>query len=157
VTRLQFQSGSEEQTSHIAGGIAKLLRPGDVVMLKGQLGAGKTFFIRAAARALGVERPVTSPSFTMAQSYPGTPPIHHLDLYRLPAFDVQAESDFSMFFEPDAITFVEWPEVAEGYIKAPALVITIQHKDEHTRRFEIDCNSEEMEHGLEILIADISD
>lgn len=154
---LCFHSGSEEQTNRLAGGIAGLLRTGDVVLLKGQLGAGKTSFVRAAARALGVEEPVTSPSFTMARTYSGRMRIHHLDLYRLPVFDAQADADFATFFEPDAVTFIEWPEVAEHAIDAPSLVITIEHEDEHSRRFEIDCGVEELTSSLEALIEDLGD
>lgn len=154
---VRYRSDSEDATCRLAEAVVSLLHPGDVVTLSGQLGAGKTFFIRAAARALGVDQPVTSPSFTMAQSYKGSLPVHHLDLYRLPVFDIQAEADFSSFFEPDAVTFIEWPEVAERYIATPAIAIRISHQDEHSRQFEIDCKTQEMTGSLEALIAGIGD
>lgn len=147
-----FKSGSEAETARFAAGFAKLLQPGDIILLKGQLGAGKTFFVRAAARALGVTVPVTSPSFTMANSYCGDIAIHHLDLYRLPAFDSQAEADFADFFEADAVTFIEWPEVAEHYLPEIDYRIELEHDGEHTRRLIISASSREMQSELEALI-----
>lgn len=131
---LEFVSRSEAQTEALAAGFAGLLKPGDIVFLTGQLGSGKTFFIRAAARELGIKEPVTSPSFTMANSYFGKVIVHHLDLYRLREFGPADAVDFEPFFEDDAITFVEWPEVAVPLLEAPAAVIHLDHVDEHSRR-----------------------
>ena len=78
--QLRFKSDSELDTANLAAGFALLLQPGEVVLLRGELGAGKTFFVREAARALGVSGPVTSPSFTMAHTYRGNLVVHHLAL-----------------------------------------------------------------------------
>ncbi|MHB0915789.1 MAG: tRNA (adenosine(37)-N6)-threonylcarbamoyltransferase complex ATPase subunit type 1 TsaE [Thermoleophilia bacterium] len=150
--QLSFTSGSEEETSRFAAGFARLLSPGDTVLLRGQLGAGKTFFVRAAARALGVTVPVTSPSFTMANSYQGEMLIHHLDLYRLPVFDIQAEADFSDFFADDAITFIEWPEAIEGHIAGTRAVIDMKHIDEHSRELRISTTDPSLPGEVEALI-----
>lgn len=153
--QLRFNSGSEEATTRFAAGFARLLAPGDAVLLRGQLGAGKTLFVRSAARALGVTVPVTSPSFTMANSYLGELPIHHLDLYRLPAYDSQAEADFSDFFSDDAITFIEWPEAIENHITVTKAVIDMKHVDEHSRELRVSTADPSLNRELEALIDSI--
>lgn len=112
--------------------LAGSLRAGDVVFLKGPLGAGKTFFIRAAARALGVRSPVTSPSFTLARTYRGEIIVHHLDLYRLASFDSHDDAELEPYLCEDCITFIEWPEPVEGFIEPDATVI-IDHLDRNSR------------------------
>ena len=131
---LSILLSSKQETEAFAATVARLLRPGDSVFLTGPLGAGKTFFIRAAARELGVSEPVTSPSFTMAQTYRGRMTIHHLDLYRLAGFSAADMSDFEPFFAADAITFVEWPQLAQPFLEAPALMLEFEHVDDHRRR-----------------------
>ena len=124
-------------TAAIAAALAAALEPGDVVFLKGELGAGKTFFIREAARALGTADRVTSPSYTLGQTYRGKVTIHHLDLYRLPSFSAADADELEPFFEPGAITFVEWPDRAEPLLEPPAATVTLEHVDEHSRRLTI--------------------
>ena len=79
----QFTSDGPDATEALGAGLAALLEPGDVVVLRGDLGAGKTTLVRAAARALGVEGPVTSPTFAIANTYQGRVPVAHLDAWRL--------------------------------------------------------------------------
>jgi len=104
-------SGSAAETEAVAAELARHLRAGDIVLVSGDLGAGKTTFVRGACRALGVVEAVTSPSFTIARRYDGTVAISHLDLYRLG--DVGAEDPALLADElaPDRVAFVEWPEV----------------------------------------------
>lgn len=137
----------------LGAGLARLLKPGDVVFLKGQLGTGKTFFIRAAARELGVSDPVTSPSFAMGQTYEGKITVHHLDLYRLASFGGEDFADFEPFFEPEAITFIEWPEQAEPLLARPAAQVAFEHVDENSRRIVLESTDPEMNRELEALIA----
>lgn len=146
-------SHSEAETRKLAAGIAGLLKPGDVIFLTGQLGAGKTFFIREAARALGVAEPVTSPSFTMGQSYRGRITVHHLDLYRLAEFDAEDAIDFEPFFEADAITFVEWPEVAAAFFIEPVLTVALGHLAPESRRITMDSPDDALMERLGELIA----
>lgn len=145
-------SRSEAQTAALAAAVASLLKPGDVVFLTGQLGTGKTFFIRAAARELGVSGQVTSPSFTMGQTYSGRTRVHHLDLYRLHEFGPEDAVDFEPFFEDDAITFVEWPERAAAYFDKPVVDIRIDHVDVNTRSLTFRA-SKDLTKTLEKLIA----
>lgn len=150
---LEFTSRSEAETRKLAAGVAGLLKPGDVVFLTGQLGAGKTFFIREAAEALGVTEPVTSPSFTMGQSYRGRIAVHHLDLYRLAEFDAENAIDFEPFFEPDAITFIEWPEVAAPFFAEPVLTISLKHLAPERRRIILDSPDNALMERLGELVA----
>jgi tRNA threonylcarbamoyladenosine biosynthesis protein TsaE len=109
-----------------------VLRPGDVVTVSGELGSGKTTFVRGACRALGVTSPVTSPTFTIGHRYAGRVPVSHLDLYR---FTGVSEADWGAL-EPyfdDAICFVEWPEAAGGSLPAPRLQVRLGHVDEARR------------------------
>ena len=98
-------------TEAIAAALAQRLRPGDIVLVSGDLGAGKTTFVRGACRALGVAGPVTSPTFTIAQRYDGTIPISHLDLYRLGNVADEDPALLADELGPDRVAFVEWPEV----------------------------------------------
>ncbi len=151
---LDVVSHSEAQSAALAAMLAEILKPGDVVFLIGQLGTGKTFFIRHAAIALGVREPVTSPSYTMAQTYAGNLRIHHLDLYRLPGFNAEDAIDFEPFFEEDAITFVEWPEEAEAFIEKPVVIIRLEHIDISSRRFSFEFIDRDQELRLEKMFAD---
>ena len=108
------------------------LRAGDVVAVSGELGSGKTTFVRGACRALGVIGPVTSPTYTIGHRYDAPVPVSHLDLYR---FEGMSDADWGAL-EPyfdDAIVFVEWPEAAGASLPAPRLRVRFHHVDE-TRR-----------------------
>jgi tRNA threonylcarbamoyladenosine biosynthesis protein TsaE len=105
------ETGSPAETEALAAGLAESLNPGDVVLVSGELGAGKTTFVRGAARALGVQVPVTSPTFTIARRYEdGRLPVSHLDLYRLDGLDGEEPELLSEEVAPNRVAFVEWPE-----------------------------------------------
>jgi tRNA threonylcarbamoyladenosine biosynthesis protein TsaE len=113
---VDVQTASAAETEALAADLAARLAPGDVVLVSGELGAGKTTFVRGACRALGVEVPVTSPTFTIARRYEdGRVPVSHLDLFRL-AEGLGDEEPELLADElgPDRVAFVEWPEVAGG-------------------------------------------
>jgi tRNA threonylcarbamoyladenosine biosynthesis protein TsaE len=105
-------AGTEALAAELAAG----LRPGDVVLVSGELGAGKTTFVRDACRALGVSVPVTSPTFTIARRYEdGRVPVSHLDLFRLgEGLEDEEPELLEEELGPDRVAFVEWPEVAGG-------------------------------------------
>src|SRR5580658_9673387 len=109
----RHETSDPSQTEALAAELAATLTPGDVVLVEGELGAGKTTFVRGACRALGVTAPVTSPTFTIGQRYPGPVPVSHLDLFRL--LDLEAEDPglLADYLEPGAIGFVEWPAIGE--------------------------------------------
>jgi tRNA threonylcarbamoyladenosine biosynthesis protein TsaE len=104
------ETSSPAQTEALAARLAQRLEPGDVVLVSGDLGAGKTTFVRGAARALGVEVPVTSPTFTIAHRYDGRVPVSHLDLFRLEGLDAEEPELLADELAPDRIAFLEWPE-----------------------------------------------
>jgi tRNA threonylcarbamoyladenosine biosynthesis protein TsaE len=103
------QTSSPTQTEALAAGLATRLAPGDVVLVEGELGTGKTTFVRGACRALGVEGLVTSPTFTIGQRYPGRVPVSHLDLYRVADLEDEDPDLLADYIGPGRIAFVEWP------------------------------------------------
>ena len=106
---------SADETEAAGAELASTLTAGDVVLVSGDLGAGKTTFVRGAARALGVTDAITSPTFVVGRLYSGvTGPVAHLDLYRLAGLDAEDPGLLDPYFGPDTITFVEWPEQAGG-------------------------------------------
>jgi tRNA threonylcarbamoyladenosine biosynthesis protein TsaE len=133
-----FESRSAAETEALGARLAERLGPGDVVVLSGDLGAGKTTLIRGACRALGVEEPVTSPTFTIGQRYRGRLPVSHLDLYRLAGLEGEDPALLDDYLDAATVAFVEWPAVAE-----PALVghrtieVRLAHAGGDTRRIEV--------------------
>jgi tRNA threonylcarbamoyladenosine biosynthesis protein TsaE len=121
-------SASAAETEEVGARIAAELEPGDLVLVSGELGAGKTTLIRGACRALGVAGPVTSPTFTIGRRYRGRLPISHLDLYRLSDLGDEDPALLDDYIRPDSIAFVEWPEIAgEGPpIGAPGRVFRVE-------------------------------
>jgi tRNA threonylcarbamoyladenosine biosynthesis protein TsaE len=111
------------------------------VLLEGEMGAGKTTFVRGAARALGFEGPVTSPTFTIGRRYDGgAVPIAHLDLHRLAGLDDEDPALLDDYLTPDAVAFVEWPAVAEGELDPLGRVaarVRLEHAGGDTRRITV--------------------
>src|SRR4051794_2631168 len=108
-----MRSSSAAQTEAAGAELAAELRPGDVVLVRGEMGAGKTTFVRGACRALGVTGPVTSPTFTIGQRYDGAVPIAHLDLHRIERLSDEEPELLDDYLGPEIVAFVEWPEVGE--------------------------------------------
>ncbi len=109
-----MRTGSAAETEALGARLAEELQPGDVVVVSGEVGAGKTTLIRGACRALGVETPVTSPTFTIGHRYEdGRLPISHLDLYRLESLEGEDPALLDDYLRSDRVAFVEWPAVAE--------------------------------------------
>lgn len=132
----------EAAFEEFASYLASLLLPGDVIVLSGEVGAGKTTFARSAARALGVEERVTSPTYQLARSYEGKLngkriTVNHLDLYRLDAVAAADVLDLEEFLSPDAVTFIEWARPALGVVEAPSF-IRIEHESPATRRVRVE-------------------
>jgi tRNA threonylcarbamoyladenosine biosynthesis protein TsaE len=130
-------SGSSRDTEAIAARIAAELHAGDVVTVSGDLGSGKTTFVRGACRALGIQLPVTSPTFTVGHRYRGDPDVSHLDLFRFRGFSPAEWGDLEPYFE-NAICFVEWPEAAAGALPPVRLAVRLSHVDRDHRTIEFE-------------------
>lgn len=127
---VEFESDGPELTEALGAALAALLGPGDLVFLRGELGTGKTTLVRAVARALGVEGPVTSPTFTVAQRYEGRVPLAHMDAYRLAG---ASEDDEEAELVRDAlgggaVAFVEWPEAVADILPEPRVTVELEHR-----------------------------
>jgi tRNA threonylcarbamoyladenosine biosynthesis protein TsaE len=134
---LLFSSASSEETEEIAARLARQLVPGDVVTVSGELGAGKTTFVRGACRALGVTAPVTSPTYTIGHRYEGDPDVSHLDLYRFTGVSPAEWGDLEPYFD-DAIVFVEWPEAGAGGLPPVRAAVRLEHDGETSRLLRIE-------------------
>jgi tRNA threonylcarbamoyladenosine biosynthesis protein TsaE len=126
------------ETEAVGARIADHLAPGDVVLVSGELGSGKTTLIRGAARALGVTDPVTSPTFTIGQRYRGRIPVSHLDLYRLEGLDDEDPGLLDDYLTDDAVAFVEWPGAAEPQLDRVAMRVALSHEGGDTRRITVE-------------------
>jgi tRNA threonylcarbamoyladenosine biosynthesis protein TsaE len=135
--RVELESGSPAETEALAGRLAERLEPGDVVTVSGELGTGKTTFVRGACRALGVVQPVTSPTFTIGHRYRGRVEVSHLDLYRFAGVSPAEWGDLEPYFE-DAVAFVEWPEAGAGVLPSARVAVELAHVDPERRRIRLD-------------------
>ena len=131
------ETASAAETEALGARLAAALRPGDVVGVAGELGAGKTTFVRGACRALGVSAPVTSPTFTIGHRYQAPRPVAHLDLFRLRGVNDEEWGDLEPYFD-GTITFVEWPEHAGDRLEPVQVSVSLEHVDESHRRVTID-------------------
>lgn len=135
---MKFEIATINELNKVAQTIAGILQEGDVLSLRGDLGAGKTTFVQAIAKAMGIHERVTSPTFSLVNYYEGTPPLWHLDLYRLEAPEELEDIGYEDYFYPEnAITFIEWAEKADYYLPDDVYEIDIIH-EENTRAMTID-------------------
>jgi tRNA threonylcarbamoyladenosine biosynthesis protein TsaE len=132
-------ASSEAETAAAGAALAPRLRAGAVVHVDGPLGAGKTVFVRGAARALGVDDPVTSPTFTVANLYAGSQgPVAHLDLYRSERLADEDWADLEPYFDRVRAVFVEWPAAGAGVLPPADVVVRIAIVGEDARRIEVE-------------------
>lgn len=129
-------TASAEETEAVAARLAKRLERGDVVTISGELGSGKTTFVRGACRALGIEAPVTSPTFTIGHRYRGRIDVSHLDLFRFSGLSPAEWGDLEPYFE-DAIVFVEWPEAGLEALPPARVAVRLEHMGGDDRRIEL--------------------
>ena len=134
---MEVVTASPDETEALAARLAERLSPGDVVTISGELGAGKTTFVRGAARALGVSGPVSSPTFTIGHRYEAPTPVAHLDLYRIAGLDPEEWGDLEPYFD-GTVAFVEWPEHGGDWLPEARAVVTLGHVDESHRSVRID-------------------
>jgi tRNA threonylcarbamoyladenosine biosynthesis protein TsaE len=132
-----LETDSAGGTEAAGAELARRLVPGDVVLVSGELGAGKTTFVRGACRALGVAGPVTSPTFTIGQVYAGDVEVAHLDLYRLESLAGEDPALLEDYLTAERIGFVEWPAIGEPAIERVAATVRLEHAGGDRRRLEI--------------------
>jgi tRNA threonylcarbamoyladenosine biosynthesis protein TsaE len=140
-TALEWDDLDEAGLGALAVRVASCLVPGDVVVLRGEVGAGKTTFVRSAARPLGIRETVTSPTYQFARAYQGRAggrpvTVNHLDLYRLEGLDMRDALQLDEYLEPGSVTFMEWAEPALDLLEEPS-VVEVQHRSPTTRRVRI--------------------
>ena len=131
------ESGGPAETEAAGAELAADLQPGDVVLVSGELGSGKTTFVRGACRALGVSGPVTSPTFTIGRRYAGRIPVSHVDLYRLEGLGEEDPALLADYLTPDAIAFVEWPERAGTAAPEATARVRLRHLGGDRRRIDV--------------------
>ena len=134
---MEYDSSSPEATEAIGAELAGSLRPGEVVTISGELGTGKTTFVRGACRALGVVDPVTSPTFTIGHRYRGRVDVSHLDLYRFAGVSAAEWGDLEPYFD-GAVCFVEWPEAGQDVLPPARFAVSLEHVGPERRRIRVD-------------------
>jgi tRNA threonylcarbamoyladenosine biosynthesis protein TsaE len=133
---IELASASAGETERIAAALVVRLRPRDVVTVSGELGSGKTTFVRGACRALGVTSPVTSPTFTIGHRYVGDVEVSHVDLYRFTDVSAAEWGDLEPYFD-DAVVFVEWPEAGASVLPPARLAVRLEHAGSDHRRMAL--------------------
>jgi len=144
---VEVETSSPAETEDLAGNLAGRLAVGDVVLVSGELGAGKTTFVRGACRALGVTGRVTSPTFTIGHRYEGAVDVSHLDLYRFRGLSAAEWGDLEPYFE-DAVVFVEWPEAGVDALPAPRARVRLLHVERDVRLVAVDADDDTLLQGL---------
>jgi tRNA threonylcarbamoyladenosine biosynthesis protein TsaE len=148
VALVELASASAGETERIAAALALRLEARDVATVSGELGVGKTTFVRGACRALGITAPVTSPTFTIGHRYEGgSVVVSHLDLYRFTEVSAAEWADLEPYFE-DALVFVEWPEAGAAALPEPRLAVTLTHAGGDSRRILLASREEALIQGM---------
>lgn len=146
---------SIDQMNQFANILAKTLQPKDIILLDGDLGAGKTTLTQFIGKALGVKRTINSPTFNIIKSYKANNmKLHHMDCYRLEASD--EDLGFDEYFEDDAVTIIEWSQFIEDYLPDDFLRITIQTVNQEMRQIMIDAQGERFVHIKEEVERELS-
>lgn len=126
-----FKSSLPEETTSFSKRLAQLLKPGDVIALEGDLGAGKTTFTKGLAEGLGITRTVSSPTFTIIKEYQGNMPLFHMDVYRVK--DSFEDLGFDEYFEGVGVTVVEWAHLIKEQLPKQLLSVYLYHTGENER------------------------
>jgi tRNA threonylcarbamoyladenosine biosynthesis protein TsaE len=146
--RVVVASASADETEAIAAQLAVRLAVSDLITLSGELGSGKTTFVRGSCRALGISSPITSPTFTIGHRYAGPVEVSHLDLYRFVAVSAAEWGDLEPYFD-GAIVFVEWPEAGEGTLPSARVSVSLEHAGGDLRRIELVAEESALLEGIE--------
>jgi tRNA threonylcarbamoyladenosine biosynthesis protein TsaE len=138
LTKTEFISTSPEETLAIGRLLAESLEPGDIICLKGELGAGKTHLVKGISNGLGIsEHMVNSPTFTLIHEYKGRLPVYHFDLYRVKDVSELRDIGADDYLYGDGVCIVEWPDILENDLPANAVHVTIEKTDVSTRKLTL--------------------
>lgn len=118
-----------DETRALGEAVASLLSAGDVVLLTGELGAGKTTFVQGATRGLGVADQVVSPTFTLVREYRGARPVYHVDVYRLSRLQEAIDLGIEDILDPSGVVFVEWGDRVESLFPGESLTVELTMSD----------------------------
>lgn len=143
MSEFKFISNEPQQTLEFAKKIAQMLKPGDVIALEGDLGAGKTTFTKGLAEGLGVKRTVNSPTFTIIKEYLGRLPLYHMDVYRVA--DSNEDLGFDEYFDGNGVTVVEWAHLIKEQLPDGILTIYLYHQSEQSRKIVLKPQGERYE------------
>lgn len=141
---LETITHSPDETSSLGKRLARLLEPGDVVAISGELGSGKTVMVQGICSGLGVKQVVTSPTFALIQEYRGRCPVYHVDFYRLESLRDIEDLDLFGYFESGGVSLIEWADRAEAFLPRDRITIRMdrmvenERPDENKRRIRID-------------------
>ena len=120
---------SADDTKEMAAALATVLRPGDLVLLSGELGAGKTTLVQGLGRALGVDEPMTSPTFTLMRDYDARIPLVHVDVYRLDHLQEVLDLGIAELIDDEAVALIEWGDLAEPVLPADFCEVRLSYTD----------------------------
>lgn len=145
----EIETNSEHETKEIAETLASLIKPGTVITLEGDLGAGKTTFTKGLAKGLEIKRAVTSPTFTILKQYEGTLTLNHIDAYRLE--DSEEDIGLDDYIYGDGVTVIEWAKFIDDFLPTERLTLTIEFIDERKRKLTFQPIGDSYKHIVEQL------
>ena len=130
--KYEIHTASYEETMQVAERLGRLFTGGEVLLLEGDLGAGKTTFTKGLAKGLDIKRNVNSPTFTIIKEYNGRLPLYHMDVYRLE--DSEEDLGFDDYFSSEGVCVVEWAQFIEEFLPKERLEVSIFHQGDNTRK-----------------------
>ncbi len=146
---MQYTSKNAEETESLGIRLGNSLKKGDVISLRGSLGAGKTVLAKGIAKALDIEEAIVSPTFTIVQEYNGSMKMYHMDLYRLSGEDEFESMGGEEFLYPDGITLVEWSEKIESMLPDNTIYVEIGINSDGTREISIKREGKDYEYSID--------
>jgi tRNA threonylcarbamoyladenosine biosynthesis protein TsaE len=152
-TRVGFETSSPDETRSLGRALGRIVEPGLVVALTGELGSGKTVLVQGIALGLGFDGYVSSPSFVIVNEYEASVPVYHIDLYRTGGDDPLAGLGYREFFWGEGVALVEWAERAVDFLPDDRLVVAISAEDRSRRTFEFRATGEMSARALQRLAA----
>src|SRR5690625_2405307 len=132
---VEIMTKSESETRMLAKTLSKYLKPGDVITLEGELGTGKTTFVKGIAEGLNIKRTVTSPTFTMIKQYSGDLPLYHMDVYRLEG--MEEDIGFDEHIYGNGVSIIEWAQFIEDFLPTERLMIQLEYIDDVSRKIKL--------------------